>query len=122
MRLDLAKEAGADVFLSIHLNEYRSRAESGPQVFYQRGADAGRLLAGALQESLIRVLRPSKERKAMAGDYYVLRGPLPAALVECGFLSNAQEEKSLLDPAYQRRIAEAIADGLETYAALREKV
>ena len=121
-RLDLAEEAGADVFLSIHLNEYRSRAESGPQVFYQRGADAGRLLAGALQESLIQTLRPSKERKAMAGDYYVLRGPLPAALVECGFLSNAQEEKSLLDPAYQRRIAEAIAGGLETYASLREKV
>ena len=121
-RLDLAEEAGADVFLSIHLNEYRSRSESGPQVFYQRGADEGRLLCGALQEALIQTLKPDKERKAMAGDYYVLRGALPAALVECGFLSNAAEEKLLLDPAYQRRIGEALAEGLETYAALREKV
>lgn len=120
-RLDLAEEAGADVFLSIHLNEYRSRSESGPQVFYQHGADAGRLLSGALQEALIHTLRPAKERKAMAGDYYVLRGPIPAALVECGFLSNADEEKQLLDPDYQRQIGTALADGLETYLSLKQK-
>ena len=39
---------------------------------------------------MIAVLKPEKERKAMAGDYYVLRGKLPSALVECGFLSNAR--------------------------------
>ncbi len=121
-RLDLAEEAGADVFLSIHLNEYRDRRESGPQVFYQRGADAGRLLAGALQESLVRILCPSRPRQANAGDYYVLRNTgLPAALVECGFLSNAAEEKLLLDETYQRRIAQAVADGLESWLELRAK-
>lgn len=120
-RLDIAADAGADVFLSIHLNEYRDRAESGPQVFYQRGADDGRLLAGVMQDALIRTLQPAKQRKANAGDYYVLRNTaLPAALVECGFLSNAQEEKMLLDAAYQRRIAQAVADGLEEWVKLRE--
>jgi len=119
-RLDLASDAGADVFVSIHLNEYRDRAESGPQVFYQRGADAGRLLAGVMQEALIQGLAPEKQRKANAGDYYVLRNTtLPAVLVECGFLSNAQEEKKLLDAAYQRRIAQAVADGLEEWVKLR---
>ena len=120
-RLDIADEAGADVFLSIHLNEYRDRSESGPQVYYQRGADAGRLLAGCLQESLISVLQPVKKRSANAGDYYVLRNTsLPAALVECGFLSNAQEEKLLLDEAYHRRIAQAVADGLENWQELQK--
>lgn len=118
-RLDLAGEAGADVFLSIHLNEYRSRLESGPQVFYQKGADAGRLLAGCIQESLVAQLQPSRVRKANAGDYYVLRnGALPSALVECGFLSNAEEEKKLLSKAYQQQIAAAIANGVETYRQL----
>lgn len=118
-RLDLARQAGADVFLSIHLNEYRSRLESGPQVFYQRGADAGRLLAGALQESLVKALQPERVRKANAGDYYVLREcELPSALVECGFLSHAEEEKKLLTDAYQQRIARAIADGLENWRNL----
>ncbi len=118
-RLDIAEHSGADVFLSIHLNEYRDRTESGPQVFYQRGADAGRLLAGTLQEALVSTLAPAKVRAANAGDYYVLRSTsLPAALVECGFLSNPEEEKKLLDRAYHSRIAQAVADGLEAWLAL----
>ncbi len=117
-RVDIAKAADVDVFLSIHLNEYRSRAESGPQVFYQRGGEDGRLLAGVLQQALIRGLSPKKERKAMAGDYYVLRSAIPSALVECGFISNAEEEKLLLDAAYHLRIARSLADGLEEYLTL----
>lgn len=117
-RVDIAKEAKADVFLSIHLNEYRSRSQSGPQVFYQRGGEDGRLLAGVLQAAMIRGLAPKKERKAMAGDYYVLRSAIPSALVECGFLSNGEEEKLLLSPAYHRRIAVSLADGLEEYRSL----
>lgn len=114
-RLDIADEAGADVFLSIHLNEYRSRSESGPQVFYQQGAEAGKGLAEALQEAMISVLKPEKERKAMAGDYYVLRGKLPSALVECGFLSNAREEKLLLTKDYHLKIAQAVSLGLRQW-------
>lgn len=117
-RVNIALENQADVFLSIHMNEYRSRSESGPQVFYQRGGDAGRLLAGVLQKHLIAGLEPKKERSAMAGDYYVLRSRLPSALVECGFLSNSAEEKLLLSPDYQRKIAEAIASGLAEYRVL----
>ena len=114
-RMEIASEGGADVFLSIHLNEYRSRSESGPQVFYQQGGEAGKQLALHLQKAMIDVLKPRKERTAMAGDYYVLRGKLPSALVECGFLSNAGEEKQLLDPDYHIRIARAVAEGLENY-------
>lgn len=117
-RVDIAKEAKADVFLSIHLNEYRSRAQSGPQVFYQRGGEDGRLLAGVLQAAMIAGLQPKKERKAMAGDYYVLRSAIPSALVECGFLSNGEEEKLLLAPSYHQRIASSLADGLEEYRLL----
>ena len=118
-RLEIAQKAGAEVFLSIHLNEYRDRSQSGPQVFYQKGADAGRLLAGALQQSLVNTLQPPKARQANAGDYYVLRNTaLPAALVECGFLSNPEEEKKLLDPAYHQRIARAVANGLAQWREL----
>lgn len=117
-RVNIAQEANADVLLSIHLNEYRTRKESGPQVFYERGGDAGRLLSGALQKALIEELEPIKERVAMAGDYFVLRSAIPSALVECGFLSNAEEEKLLLDAAYQKRIGVALAKGLAEYREL----
>lgn len=120
-RMDIAAEAGADVFLSIHMNEYRSRSEQGPQVFWQRGGEAGKQLAQALQSALIRELDPPKQRQALAGDYYVLRGPLPSALVECGFISNAQEEKLLLSSEYQHRFGQALAAGLCDYLALVSK-
>ena len=59
-----------------------------------------------------------RERAALAGDYYVLGGEMPSVLVECGFLSNPTEEALLLDPAYQQKIGQAIADGLEDYVEL----
>lgn len=77
---------------------------------------------GALQQAMLEELDPPKRRVAMAGDYYVLRGKLPSALVECGFLSNAAEERLLLDPAYQRRIGLAVANGLAEYQRLAQRV
>lgn len=117
-RIDLAVQNKADMVLSIHMNEYRSRAESGPQVFYRAGSEAGRLLAGCMQEMLIAELRPEKERSAMAGDYFILQLEVPSVLVECGFISNAAEEKLLLDGMYQARLAQAIADGVAEYVRL----
>lgn len=120
-RVDIALEGGADVFLSIHLNEYRKRSESGPQVFYQKGGEDGRQLAAVLQSHMIASLKPAKQRSAMAGDYYVLRSKIPSALVECGFLSNSAEEKLLLSPEYHKKIAEAITQGLIEYRQTLKK-
>lgn len=117
-RVNLAVDSGADMLLSIHMNEYRSRAESGPQVFYRQGNEGGRLLAGCIQEALIAALQPEKQRAAMAGDYFVLRLEIPSVLIECGFISNAREEKLLRDSAYQERLADAIADGVTEYVRL----
>ena len=118
-RLDLAREGGADAVISVHMNEYRSRNESGPQVFYREGQEDSRLLAGCLQEALIRELKPARERSALAGDYFILSLNVPSALVECGFISNSAEEKLLLTPAYQEKVAQAIRDGLAEFFALK---
>lgn len=113
---------GADVFLSIHMNEYRSRAESGPQVFYRAGQEKSRLLAGALQAAMIAQLQPEKERAAHEGEFYLLEHlQIPAVLVECGFISNAAEEQMLLDAGYQERLAAAICAGVREYARLMGK-
>lgn len=117
-RIALAKENNVNMVLSIHMNEYRVRAESGPQVFYRAGSDGGRLLAGCIQEALITHLQPQKQRAAMAGDYFILQLDAPSVLVECGFISNPAEEKLLLDEAYQARLAEAIAAGVEEFLRL----
>ena len=114
-RIAIATENQADMVLSIHMNEYRARGESGPQVFYRAGCDSGRLLAGCIQSALIGHLQPRKERAAMAGDYFILQLEVPSVLVECGFISNAAEEKLLLDGDYQARLAEAVAEGVAEF-------
>ena len=119
-RLDLARREQADMVVSVHMNEYRRRRESGPQTFYRAGQEKSRLLAGCLQAALVRGLNPQKERAAMAGDYYILSLDLPSVLVECGFLSNAEEEKLLRSSAYQARVAQAIHDGIADYFALED--
>lgn len=120
-RLKLAQEHNAEMLLCIHMNEYRKRAESGPQVFYRAGQEQSRLLAGAIQEALIQGLQPPKKRQAMAGDYFMLSLDIPSVLIECGFLSNSAEEKLLLTKEYQTRAAEAICAGTEEYFRLAEK-
>ncbi|MBQ8655309.1 MAG: N-acetylmuramoyl-L-alanine amidase [Clostridia bacterium] len=120
-RVELAVQSSADMVLSIHMNEYRDRSQSGPQVFYRKGSEAGRLLAGAMQEALIHGLSPKKQRSALPGDYFILQLEVPSVLIECGFISNPAEEKLLLSPDYQAQLAEAIADGAESYVTLRPR-
>lgn len=117
-RAQIVEESDAQLLISIHMNEYSRQNQSGPQVFYREGCDAGRLLAGVLQESLVEGLAPKKKREAMAGDYYILTLGLPSVLVECGFLSNPEEEALLLDAGYRQRIAQAVFDGITDWAAL----
>ena len=117
-RIALATENQVDMVLSIHMNEYRVRSESGPQVFYREGSDSSRLLAGCVQVALISQLQPSKQRTAMPGDYFILQLDVPSVLVECGFISNAAEEKLLLNADYQQRLADAITTGVEEYRRL----
>ena len=117
-RLDLARGNSADMLLCVHMNEYRSRRESGPQVFYREGQEQSRLLAGCVQDALVAQLQPARKRTALAGDYFMLSLDIPSVLIECGFLSNAAEEKLLLSPDYQARVARAICDGVIEYVSL----
>jgi len=117
-RAALIRQGGADVVLSIHMNEYAGRSQSGPQVFYREGCPAGRLLAGAIQSAMIDGLSPSRKREALGGDYYILTLGVPSVLVECGFLSNREEEKKLLTEGYRQEIAQAVVQGVVQWAAL----
>lgn len=119
-RIAVAQEHHADMVLSIHMNEYRMRSESGPQVFYREGSDSSRLLAGCVQAAMIDQLQPKKQRAAMDGDYFILQLEVPSVLVECGFISNPAEEKLLLTKDYQQRLAQSIATGVEEFAKLAQ--
>ena len=120
-RAAIIESGGAQMVLSIHMNEYAGRNQSGPQAFYREGCPAGRLLAGAIQGAMNEKLSPKKTRTALGGDYYILTLGVPTVLVECGFLSNAKEEALLLTEDYRQRVAQAIASGVLAWANLPEE-
>ena len=108
----------ADLFVSIHLNKFSESRYSGPQVFYSPNQPDSEQAATYIQESLISVLSPPSRReiKKSTDDIFLLKqAKIPAVLVECGFLSNPQEEALLLDKTYQKKVALAIYQGIVSY-------
>lgn len=116
-RVDIANRNNADVFLSIHVNSYiYDRSERGAQTFSQPGSEESGILSRYIQNEMSRVLR-NTDRKPKQVDYFIRHARVPAVIVETGFLSNPAEEKLLLDPAYQGKVAFAIYCGLVKYFA-----
>lgn len=112
---------GADAVVSIHMNHFSDRQVQGPMVFYQAGAEAGQELSQEIMDALCGELG-IQSRLANPGNNFVTRIPAaPAALVECGFLSNGEEEALLQQPAYQQQLARAIAQGVLAYLGESEE-
>lgn len=113
-RVKVVEQTKADLFVSVHANKDRCACK-GAQTFYQRkGMVEGQKLAHYIQEELRKATWT--RRVALPIDHFVLRiNPVPAATVEVGFLSNAQEEAMLKDPTYQAKLARAIVLGLGRY-------
>lgn len=115
-RSEIIAADGVDLVVSIHQNWYDDPSAKGPQAFYYPGSAEGSALAALIQGSLNSDLSIKEPRQSLPEDYFVLRsGNAPAVIVECGFLSNPQDEKSLLDKDYQQAVAESITEGVLQY-------
>lgn len=103
------------VLLSIHQNSLPSSPSTrGAQVFWNRQEGAEEL-ASSIQEALNGAVNAGHEKKAaqVPSSVYLMKEiTAPGVLVECGFLSNAAETEQLKDPAYQTKLAAAIAAGV----------
>jgi len=113
----IIKNSNADLVISIHMNRFAgSSSVAGPQVYYCKGSEKGLKAAKYVQTQLNKTLAPAKKRKPAIGDYYILEsGKSPCILVECGFLSNAREERLLQQNSYQDKIASSIFSGVQQY-------
>ena len=116
-RTDLAAQKGADLFVSIHCNVSTTNPDArGVYTAYHPDLSGSRLLADTLQQSVMASAGAPDMGIEERPDLAVLRtATMPAALVECGFMSTAEELELLRDEDYQQRIAEGIAQGVLTY-------
>lgn len=159
-RAQLARQARADMFVSIHADAAENRAASGSSVYVLslKGASSQRArwladkenasdliggvrlekTSGTLASVLIDLTQSGQMKASEDAAAHVLDGlsrigrnhkphieranfavlrtsDMPAMLVETAFISNPEEEKRLNDPTYQRQLARAVLDGVNTY-------
>ncbi len=116
-RVKIGNESSADIFVSIHLNKIPQEQYWGWQCFYKNGEEQSIKLAKSLQENLNESIQKENKRVAMKLDtvYIMKHVEIPISIVECGFLSNKEEEKLLLDDDYQSRLAWGIYNGIIDY-------
>ena len=109
-RVRIVNETENALLVSIHQNNFSDGKYSGAQVFYA-GTEGSEALAKQLQAAFKSTLNPGSNRecKRSTGVYLMEHIQCTGVLVECGFLSNAEEEAKLRSPEYQKKLCCVIA-------------
>lgn len=114
-RRELIIKTRPNMVISLHQNSYTNHSLRGAQVFYDKKSEISKQIAESIQEQF--KIGLDKSIKAPSpGDYFMLKcSTAPSVIVECGFLSNAEEEKLLQTDSYQEKIIDAIYKGIVNF-------
>lgn len=113
-RVDVANNAGARLFVSIHANSSTSSVPNGTTSYYYKPQD--RPLAAAIQTRLIALLGTKDDGVIRERFYVIRRTTMPATLIETAFVSNPSDAARLRSPSFRQQIALGIANGIKDYA------
>ncbi|MGN1311013.1 MAG: N-acetylmuramoyl-L-alanine amidase [Clostridia bacterium] len=116
-RVKIGNESSADIFVSIHLNKIPQKQYWGWQTFFKNGNEESKKLAECLQNGLNETIQKENKRESLKIEniYIIDHVEIPTAIVECGFLSNEEEEKLLQTDEYQDKLAWGIFVGIMNY-------
>jgi len=109
-RVKIGNESSADAFISIHLNKIPQSQYYGWQTFFKTNNEESESLARSIQEELNK-----REALKITGKYIIEHVEIPITIIECGFLSNPEEEKLLVQDEYQDKLAWGIYNGIMDY-------
>ena len=104
--------------VSIHLNKFTKPQYFGAQTFFASNSDESKNLAMSIQNKLREIVDKNNTREALLKKEPIIilkNVKNPTVIVECGFLSNEDEEKKLASPEYQDKLALAISEGIKSY-------
>lgn len=109
-RVNAVNETENGLLVSIHQNTFSDGKYSGAQVFYAAEGES-QVLAEQLQSTFCQTLNPGSNRRCKRADgvYLMEHIEKTGILVECGFLSNVQEEAKLRSSEYQKKLSCVIA-------------
>ena len=116
-RVKIGNNSSADIFVSIHLNKIPESQYYGWQTFFKEGSEDGKRLATCIQNNLNEAIQKENKRVPMkiSNVYIIKHVEIPTVIVECGFLSNPEEEKILQQEEYQTKLAWGIYNGIMEY-------
>lgn len=117
-RVKISRKFENAIFLSIHMNYYDSPIEKGAQIFYSANNPKSEILAKYIEEQIKNNVDSTNKRvsKKAGSEIFIMKHiTLPACLIECGFISNREEEKLLSDSVYQDKLVNAIMSGVKNY-------
>ena len=117
-RVRMVNETENGILISIHQNTFPDGRYSGAQVFYADDS-ISKDKAARLQNSLIACLNPGSNRrpKSSEGIYLMQHIEKPGVLIECGFLTNPEEESLLRSEEYQKKLSCVIASAVSLNCA-----
>lgn len=117
-RKKMMDEDGANIVVSIHMNGFDQKQYHGAQTFYPPNSQESQKLALCLQNSLRDTLDPENKRQPQLKKEPIIilkNNKTTTAIVEGGFLSNAEEDKKLETQEYRDKISIAIKEGIKAY-------
>ena len=116
-RVDIAENARASAFVSVHANSLGANASTvnGVETYHAPGASLGKSLAEFVHAQILASTGANDRGVRSARFHVILKTSMPAVLVETGFITNPSEAAKLVDSAYQLRMAEAIARGVDQF-------
>lgn len=114
-RFHIIQNTNPNLVISVHMNSFASTSVKGALTYYRKGDEASKRCADLVQASLNTYCdAPAKEGKA--GDYYILNcSYYTSILIECGFISNPQEERLLNTAEYREKFIDAVYSGILLY-------
>jgi N-acetylmuramoyl-L-alanine amidase len=116
-RADVANKSGSDLFISVHNNGSVSAGAHGTET-YATSADApGQALSAKVQAAMVRATGLRNRGAKTMGFYVIKWANMPAILVEGGFITNAADRSIVATPWGRRRLAGAIAAGVDSWRA-----
>lgn len=117
-RLDFVNNIDNSILVSIHQNHFEDTSEWGMQVWYTANEETSKILADNILDISKSFLQPENQRvnKPSDNSYYILyQASVPSVMVECGFMSNTEENNKLKNDKYQKQLSYTILMGINKY-------
>lgn len=116
-RCDIANEAHADAFISIHIDSFSNSSVDGTTAYYNAKSSKDLLLAQMMHQATMNSLS-IPDRGVKSNDFYVnVYTTMPSVLMEMGFITNDHRVKMLTSSWGPRGIAQSLFNGLVNYFA-----